>query len=161
MAEPQHWTLAESPEIRRCDAEFGGRSGGVDVRHCTRPVTHLGPHADLYSKPPEAPVTDPQQYRKKPVVVEAVRYDGDVVVARSRPQTPKALREFAGSAVSMVQVGSVSHGGGHQWLPVIRTKEGTMRVDPGDWIIRGVAGEFYPCKPDIFDATYEPVTSDD
>ena len=39
----------------------------------------------------------------------------------------------------------------------IKTLEGTMRVDLGDWIIRGIAGEFYPCKPDIFAATYEPV----
>lgn len=40
---------------------------------------------------------------------------------------------------------------------VIETLEGTMRADPGDWIITGVKGEVYPCKPDIFEATYEPV----
>lgn len=39
----------------------------------------------------------------------------------------------------------------------IDTLEGTMRVDVGDWIILGVKGEFYPCKPDIFEATYEVV----
>ena len=39
----------------------------------------------------------------------------------------------------------------------IDTLEGEMHADPGDWIIRGVQGEFYPCKPDIFEATYEPV----
>lgn len=39
----------------------------------------------------------------------------------------------------------------------IRTLEGTMSAAIGDWIIRGVKGEFYPCKPDIFAATYEPV----
>ena len=39
---------------------------------------------------------------------------------------------------------------------LIKTPEGTMRADPGDWIIRGVKGEIYPCKPDIFEATYEP-----
>ena len=39
----------------------------------------------------------------------------------------------------------------------IHTKEGVMRGEVGDWIIRGTAGEFYPCKPDIFVATYEPV----
>lgn len=38
---------------------------------------------------------------------------------------------------------------------VIRTLEGDMKADRGDWIIRGVQGEFYPCKPDIFEATYE------
>ena len=40
---------------------------------------------------------------------------------------------------------------------MIRTLEGDMRATPGDWIIRGVQGEFYPCKPDIFAATYEAV----
>lgn len=39
----------------------------------------------------------------------------------------------------------------------IKTLEGTMRGEVGDWIIRGVKGEFYPCKPDIFAATYDPV----
>lgn len=38
----------------------------------------------------------------------------------------------------------------------IRTLEGTMTASEGDWIIRGVKGELYPCKPDIFEATYEP-----
>jgi hypothetical protein len=40
---------------------------------------------------------------------------------------------------------------------IISTLEGDLRASPGDWIIRGVKGEFYPCKPDIFAATYEPV----
>ena len=40
----------------------------------------------------------------------------------------------------------------------IETLEGTHRADPGDWIITGVKGEQYPCKPDIFGQTYEPVT---
>jgi hypothetical protein len=38
---------------------------------------------------------------------------------------------------------------------IIHTLEGDHRADPGDWIIKGVKGEEYPCKPDIFDATYE------
>jgi len=42
----------------------------------------------------------------------------------------------------------------------IRTLEGVMRADPGDWIIRGVRGELYVCKPDIFAETYEPVAND-
>jgi hypothetical protein len=41
--------------------------------------------------------------------------------------------------------------------PRIKTLEGTMMVSVGDWIIKGIKGELYPCKPDIFDATYEPV----
>lgn len=40
---------------------------------------------------------------------------------------------------------------------LIATLEGIMTAKPGDWVIRGVQGEFYPCKPDIFEATYEPV----
>ena len=39
----------------------------------------------------------------------------------------------------------------------IETLEGSMRADPGDWIIKGINGEFYPCKPDIFKKTYEAV----
>lgn len=40
---------------------------------------------------------------------------------------------------------------------LIKTLEGEMMADPGDWIIKGIKGELYPCKPDIFAATYEPV----
>ena len=43
---------------------------------------------------------------------------------------------------------------------VIRTLEGDMRVSLGDWVIRGIQGEFYPCKPDIFEATYEVVEAE-
>lgn len=43
---------------------------------------------------------------------------------------------------------------------IIPTLEGDMRAEPGDWIITGVKGERYPCKPDIFAATYEPVDAE-
>jgi hypothetical protein len=43
----------------------------------------------------------------------------------------------------------------------IKTLEGTMDADVGDWIIKGVQGEFYPCKPNIFEATYDPVERHD
>lgn len=42
-------------------------------------------------------------------------------------------------------------------IMLVQTLEGTMAASPGDWIIRGVKGEFYPCKPDIFESTYEPI----
>lgn len=42
---------------------------------------------------------------------------------------------------------------------VINTLEGTLKAEPGDWIITGISGERYPCKPDIFEKTYEPITS--
>lgn len=79
------------------------------------------------------------KYRKKPVVVEAIRYVGGEL-----DQLP-----FANEGARWVLTPTV----GHQ----IRTLEGWLPVDSGDWIIKGVAGEFYPCKPDIFEQTYEPV----
>lgn len=84
------------------------------------------------------------RYRKRPVVVEAVRYRAD---------TCTEICAWVG----------IPHEGGFDpeicgisWL-AIPTLEGDMRANPGDWIIRGVASEFYPCKPDIFAATYEAV----
>lgn len=77
-------------------------------------------------------------YRKKPVVIEAVQWDG---------QNRAEIEAFAGE--SLDEAWSV---GGYCF---INTLEGRMAAGPGDWIIRGVAGELYPCKPDIFDQTYE------
>lgn len=81
------------------------------------------------------------KYRKKPVVIDAVRWDGNL-------PTVEAL--MAGSTCK-----SVSQDLGDPGL-VIETLEGNMRAEVGDWIIRGVKGELYPCKPDIFAVTYEP-----
>ncbi len=77
--------------------------------------------------------------RKKPVVIEATQWNqhGD------HPAV-----EPTGPAEDMSGV-SPDHG-------VIPTLEGRMVVSPGDWVITGVQGEHYPCKPDIFEATYEP-----
>jgi hypothetical protein len=50
-----------------------------------------------------------------------------------------------------------SPNGSHRWVNLIGGRHGDVHASPGDWIIRGVQGEFYPCKPDIFAATYEPV----
>lgn len=78
------------------------------------------------------------KFRKKPLVIEAMQL------------TPKTWNEC---------VSFVRDGGGapeHRYFS-IGTSEGVMRADFGDWIIKGVKGEFYPCKPDIFEATYEAV----
>lgn len=75
------------------------------------------------------------KYRKKPVVIEAMRWDGKDLLE---------LNGFAGDAMLIVP-GAV----------MIRTLEGDLRVSRGDYIIKGVQGEFYPCKPDIFEKTYE------
>jgi len=83
------------------------------------------------------------KFRKKPVVIEAVQWLGtkktwDEVMRLGH------FRWNPGEAESLAD----------EWY--IETLEGNHRVSRGDWIIRGVAGEFYPCKPDIFAATYEP-----
>ena len=83
------------------------------------------------------------KYRKKPVVVEAKRCDDST--------TPAEIASWCGGKAC--GVGDLS---AKQWVE-IPTLEGTMRADYGDYIIKGVKGEFYPCKPDIFVSTYEPV----
>lgn len=88
-----------------------------------------------------------QRFRKRPVVIEAVKYDGSSTGS-------DAIRhwidtgEYVTYRVRTTDVRSMS----------IPTLEGAMIALPGDWIIKGVQGEFYPCKPDIFEATYKPVT---
>lgn len=77
------------------------------------------------------------KFRKKPLVIEAWHNSDD-----SWP-----VPVWVTNACSLLP--------GCRFL--IETLEGTMIADPGDWIIRGVKGEVYPCKPDIFEATYEPV----
>lgn len=87
------------------------------------------------------------RFRKKPVVIEAQQLEDDVM-----------------NHICIVNWIVVE--GGKAFMPAvepciyIETLEGRMRVDIGDWVIRGVKGEFYPCKPDIFEATYEPVESE-
>ena len=90
------------------------------------------------------------KYRKKPVAIEAIRYDGTNAAAIQS----WAHRGLPPEASAIV----IPNGYGITHAPLsIRTLEGMMTANPGDWIIRGVKGEFYPCKPDIFEATYEPV----
>ena len=81
------------------------------------------------------------KFRKKPVVIEAVRYTGSNCAE---------VAEFTGDGWPDSPCECT---GDEPWL--IETLEGVMEASPGDWIIRGVKGEFYPCKPDIFAATYE------
>ncbi len=87
------------------------------------------------------------QFRKKPVVIDAVQYldDGESIVKVLGFLMPEA------SIVEHSLIDSIKRQG---FIP-LQTLEGEMRATPGDWIIKGVKGEFYPCKPDIFAATYE------
>lgn len=93
----------------------------------------------------------PAKYRKKPVEIEAVQ-----LTPESGIEVVSWLADHGADFVALAQAPDeeVLH------AIEIRTLEGDMRADVGDWIIRGVKGEFYPCKPDIFDATYEPVDGD-
>ena len=93
-----------------------------------------------------------QRYQKRPVVVEARHWlPGDKGSASGR--TADWLNYSKPPAKWRCE------GLGEKCAIFIATLEGEMRCDPGDWIIRGIQGEFYPCKPDVFDATYEPVVS--
>ena len=76
-------------------------------------------------------------YRKKPVVIEAVQWTG----------------ENLAEVLVFAQLGNASYS--DQVGLIIHTLEGDHKALPGDFIIKGVQGEFYPCKPDIFLATYE------
>ena len=84
------------------------------------------------------------KFRKKPVVIDAVRWEPDERgVGRNAWPTDWPTGKWG------INLGTYDL--------TIPTLEGDHRASPGDWIIRGVKGEFYPCKPDIFAATYEPV----
>lgn len=92
------------------------------------------------------------KFRKKPIVIEAMQWNGnDGEIHKMR----LFCSEVSGPFEDVLRTGDAKP---YMYLN-IRTLEGQMRADPGDWIIRGVKGEFYPCKPDIFAATYEPVTA--
>jgi hypothetical protein len=79
------------------------------------------------------------KYRKKPVVIEAIQFTG---------KNDAEIMEFCPVARDPVD---------YKPNLIILTLEGEMLVSVGDWVIKGVAGEFYPCKPYVFEETYEPV----
>lgn len=83
------------------------------------------------------------KFRKKPVVIEAVQYLSDIDIRNW----------IMGQQDTRLQYCADSNGP----FITIETLEGTMRADVGDWIIRGIQNELYPCKPDIFAATYDAV----
>lgn len=87
-----------------------------------------------------------KQYRKKPVVIEAIQWLGE-----------KSFDELYEFTNADNDYGIVGMKDGRGDVAKIRTLEGVMDAQPGDFIIKGVSGEFYPCKPDIFELTYEPV----
>ena len=87
------------------------------------------------------------KFRKKPIVIEAVQFPFNGI-------RTKELSDFLGWEHDNDQ---------YNWLDITTLEDADQvhRATPGDWIIKGVKGEYYPCKPDIFEATYEPVEADD
>ena len=83
------------------------------------------------------------QYRKKPVVIEAIQFNG------------KNAEEIEQWSNNNVKAGPVSEDTLTRAYLEIETLEGTMTAQPNDYVIKGVNGEFYPCKPDIFEKTYD------
>ncbi|CUM74386.1 Uncharacterised protein [Blautia hydrogenotrophica] len=87
------------------------------------------------------------KYRKKPVVIEAFQYDGDMINSIGKPYVPEW-------AISAVNNNTMYYDGPELF---IRTLEGDHHVTVGDYVIQGINGELYSCKPDIFEKTYEVV----
>lgn len=84
------------------------------------------------------------KFRKKPVEIEAMQWNSDV-----------PMKEFEQFANYLIRADDVSD----QFYVYDRLHDTWVEFEYGDWIIKGVQGEFYPCKPDVFQATYDPVAT--
>jgi hypothetical protein len=83
------------------------------------------------------------KFRKKPITIEAVQWTGE---------NKNDMEKFIDRELQPIVVDKTDL--------IVYTLEGIMRANPGDWVIKGIVGEFYPCKPDIFEKTYEKVDED-
>ena len=99
------------------------------------------------------------KFRKKPVVIEAIQFSeilgGQPLMDDLWPDWLRDAHQLAEGQTGALWTERMPDAAETDIL-VIGTLEGNHTVSPGDWIIRGVKGELYPCKPDIFSATYEP-----
>lgn len=86
------------------------------------------------------------KFRKKPVVIEAYKLDNNDLWFTEESDCPDWILDAIGAKIICFRDGQTT----------IKTLEGDHIASDGDWIIQGVKGELYPCKPDIFAATYEP-----
>ncbi len=142
----------EDKEVRRASmTEFGfcsykyGKYGNV---YSEQPIEWLDESIEPCATSSENYKV--MKYRKKPVVIDAVHLTEDLFWKIQDKQEPPVFGQFTFSG---------------SWHPInrtissayiyIKTLEGDMRANIGDWIIKGVNGEFYPCKPDIFEKTYQ------
>ena len=94
----------------------------------------------------------PKKFRKKPVTIEAMHFPKG-----SGPGIGYEIAAWCGGRFNTDM--KPSDHTDVRYTISIPTLEGVMTAEEGDWIIRGVAGEFYPCKPEIFETTYEEVQS--
>lgn len=88
------------------------------------------------------------KYRKRPVEVEAFKWTG----GPDQTEDPEWIVEAIGDGTVLFE-----NRGTPDVALLVRTLEGTMRAERGDYIIKGIKGELYPCKPDVFEATYDEV----
>ena len=91
------------------------------------------------------------QYRKKPVIIEAIQYNN---------LNREEIEKFVGKKLHQeleTETAYLAGKGSPKFSLIIETLEGNHKAMPNDYIIKGIKGEFYPCKPDIFEATYEKV----
>lgn len=95
-----------------------------------------------------------RKYRKKPVVIEAFKYDGDLTDENGSFYIPEwAINAYSKGVLFYSSLDSNNP----PCELFIKTLEGNMLVNVGDFIIKGINSELYPCKPDIFEKTYEPI----
>lgn len=104
--------------------------------------------------------TTPRAYRKRPVQIHAMRYDGTPESAT--PIINWIIDSNSECTATWSEPYEAYEGpeGSHRGFPggiKIQTLEGDMIASAGDWVIRGILNEFYPCKPDVFTATYEEI----
>ena len=88
------------------------------------------------------------KYRKKPVVIKAVQWTGT---------NREEIRTFCTHGAFFVPTRQDTEGRSTEWSLLIDSLEGIMYAEIGDYIIKGVNDEFYPCKPNVFEKTYEKV----
>ena len=93
------------------------------------------------------------KFRKKPVEIEAVLYRPGLEDGWAWLSGDGSHRLFDTEAEAKITAGCLAS----NCVPIIKTLEGFHEISPGDWIITGIVGERYPCKPDIFARTYDPV----
>lgn len=101
-------------------------------------------------------MSEPRKFRKKPVVIEAMQWDGT-------PEEATPVINWmldGGGTARYFAPGEWDSGETQGTYLVIDTLEGRMCASANDWVIRGVANEFYPCCPDVFAQTYEAVNDE-